>query len=504
MSVNKFDVVVVGGGNTACCAALAAHEAGARVAVIEAAPKNERGGNSRFSGTAFRFPHGGKSHLEPLLCPSGKELAKQCTMGPYTAEQYTKDMLDKSHGKHDTREMETIIEKGYDTIAWMARHGVPWMLPLNKFLSSHVTRSKIVSLDPGTSLVVENSGVGLMDAMWAAVERTSVQVFYETPAHDLIIDGERVSGVRARCSDGYVDFHGVVILACGGFEANPRMRRQYLGPGTDLMIVRGTRFNTGQMLERALAAGAKAQGHWGGYHSAPQDIDAPAMGDLELLDSMSRYSFPYGITVNVEGRRFINEGEGEITMIYAKVGAAIGQQTRALAFQIFDQKTLHLLEPRYSTAKKSRMEANSLEELARQMSVNVAEFVKTVKEFNAATQIGATFDEHKKDGLCTKEGFPLPKSNWAQAIDAPPYVAYAVTNGITFTFGGIKADTTNGKVLTNEDNAIKGLYAAGEITGGFHFGYAAGASLIRSSVIARIAGGLAAAECQPSSKAAHL
>lgn len=249
-TINKYDIIVVGGGNTALCAALTAHDHGAKVALIEAAPKAERGGNSRFSGTAWRFVHNGKESLLPLLDTEGLKEAEKCSMGPYTAEDFTKDMLEKSGARHDRGEIERIVEHGFETMMWLKEKGVPFKLPLN-FWVSHEGKKGVQELAPGVPVVTRDYGRGLTDAMWSAAEKSSIDVFYSTPAHDLILDGDRVLGVRARTSDGYLNFHGKVILACGGFEANPRMRRQYLGQGTEMAIVRGTRFNTGTMLEAA-------------------------------------------------------------------------------------------------------------------------------------------------------------------------------------------------------------------------------------------------------------
>jgi hypothetical protein len=154
----QFDVIVVGGGNTACCAALAAFEAGARVAILEAAPRHERGGNSRFAGTAWRFPHNGKKHLEPLLTQSSLGDLDRCTMGSYTAEQFTQDMLKKSGGRHDRDEIATIVKHGYDTTKWMARHGVPFILPLNMWVQRE--SSEVVALNPGVPVINQNNGRG--------------------------------------------------------------------------------------------------------------------------------------------------------------------------------------------------------------------------------------------------------------------------------------------------------------------------------------------------------
>ncbi|OQU95874.1 FAD binding domain-containing protein [Cladophialophora immunda] len=383
MGKHHFDVVVVGGGNTACCAALSAYEAGANVAMLEAAPKDKRGGNSRFAGTAWRFPHDGKEHLRPLLCADSLGDMDRCTMGPYTNEEFTRDMLKKSGGRHDRDEIRSIIEHGYDTVKWMADHGVPFVIPLNFWVTREGLTDEKVELSPGVPVVNRGFGRGLTDAMWQAVERTPIKVFYDSSGHDLISAGDQVLGIRARQVDGFVDFYGKVILACGGFEANPRMRRQYLGEGLELSVVRGTSFNTGVMLERAVEAGAQAQGHWGGYHCAPLDVNTPAVGDFNVLDAWERYSFPYSVMVNSAGERFVDEGEDEPSLAYSKMGAAIVKQPGGKAFQIFDQKVIHLLEPRYKS-HATPICADSIEELADKLGLDRAALLNTIHEFNAA------------------------------------------------------------------------------------------------------------------------
>jgi len=159
--------------------------------------------------------------------------------------------------------------------------------------------------------------------------------FYGHPVIDLLINGDTVSGVRVRLRDSFLDFKGQVVLACGGFEASPRLRRQFLGEGWDLVVVRGTRFNTGRMMEKAITLGAGDTGHWGGCHATPQDLKAPKVGDLRVTDKMSRYSYPYSVMVNLEGKRFLDEGETHFGLTYAKTGGAIGRQPGATAFQIF-------------------------------------------------------------------------------------------------------------------------------------------------------------------------
>ena len=481
-----FDVIVVGGGNAAMVAALSAHEAGASVALFEAAPKEERGGNSRFAGAIFRFPHPGYDAVKPLLCETAIQDSDthRCVMKPYTAEDFTGDMMRTSAGRADLDQVQVVIREGYDTCKWMQDQGVQWQLTLHKFFDTSVIKGTI-DLRPGSPIMALHEGVGLTDDLWKAVEKTNIAVFYNSPAHELIMVGDTVLGVRIRASDAFTDFHGQVILGCGGFEANPRLRRQYLGPGWDLVVVRGTRFNTGLMLEKAINAGAQATGNWGGAHASPQDLKAPRVGDLRVTDKMSRYSYPYALMVNLEGQRFMDEGEDLFSYTYAKTGAAVGKQTGSTAYQVFDQKTVHLLEPRYATG--TPLKSETLEDLARQMNVPVSAFTTTVREFNDHTQPG-DFDPFHKDGLSTKQGLAIPKSNWAVPLDAPPYVAYGVTCGITFTYGGLKTDTM-ARVLNNEGNPMPGLYAVGEMSGGFFYhNYPGGAGLTKGAVFGRIAG----------------
>ena len=488
----KFDVIVVGGGNAAMVAALSAREAGASVALLEAAPKDERGGNSRFAGAIFRFPHPGYDTVKPLLCETAIKDpdTHRCIMKPYTAEDFTRDMLRTSAGRCDLEQVDVVTKEGYNTCKWMQNQGVQWTLTLHKFFDTSVIKGTI-DLRPGSPIMALHEGVGLTDDLWKAVEKTKITVFYSTPAHELIIAGDTVSGVRTRGLNTFTDLHGQVVLACGGFEANPRLRRQYLGPGWDLVVVRGTRFNTGLMLEKAISAGAQATGNWGGAHASPQDLKAPRVGDLRVTDKMSRYSYPYALMVNLEGHRFMDEGEDLFSYTYAKTGTAIGKQTSSTAYQVFDQKTIHLLEPRYSTG--TPLKSDTLKGLAKQMGIDESAFAATIGQFNAHTQPG-DFDPFHKDGLSTKEGLAIPKSNWAIPLDTPPYVAYGVTCGITFTYGGLKTDTT-ARVLNNEGNPMPGLYAVGEISGGFFYhNYPGGAGLTKGAVFGRIAGQDAAAQ----------
>ena len=227
-------------------------------------------------------------------------------------------------------------------------------------------------------------------------------------------------------------------------------------------------------------------GHWGGAHASPLDAHAPDVGELSLTDRMSRYSYPYCLLVDRDGERFVDEGEDEVWLTYAKTGWAIRAQQGARGWQIFDQRTVHLLEPRYATGIP--VEADTLDDLAAKLGISAEGLKRTVADFNAACGSSDGFDPFHKDGLRTAAPGQPVKSNWAQPIDRPPYVAYAVTCGITFTYGGLRIDH-HARVHDTVGRPMGGLYATGEIAGGFFFhNYAAGSGLMRGATFGRIAG----------------
>jgi tricarballylate dehydrogenase len=489
--MTPVDVVVVGAGNAALVAALAAHEAGARVLVLEAASRGERGGNSRFSGGIFRIAHHGLDDLLPLLANKERHDLSRVSVAPYPREQYREDLVATSGNLSDGVLIGELVDRSYATVDWMAKRGVAWELAVGKLVDpSKLGPDEAYVLPPGGALRAVHEGIGLVECLFRAIEGAGIEIWYDAPAQSLLTTGSTIEGVRVRRRDKTSDVRGKVVLASGGFEANPEMRRRYLGGGWDLVKVRGTRFNMGTMLRQALEIGAQPAGHWGGCHASPVDADAPAVGDLAITDKTSRYSYPYGILVNVEGDRFIDEGENHVWLTYAKTGAAIRAQPRARAFQLFDQKTLHLLEPRYVTA--TPVEAGTIRELADRLGIPARKLEQTVAAYNASVPDGE-FDPFRLDGLATDDTLSPPKSNWAVPLDEPPFVAYAVTCGITFTYGGLKIDE-RAQVLDTEGVPMPGLFATGEITGGFFFhNYPAGSGLMRGAVFGRIAGASAAA-----------
>lgn len=285
-----------------------------------------------------------------------------------------------------------------------------------------------------------------------------------------------------------------VILAAGGFEANGEWRARYLGPGWELAKVRGTRFNTGDGIRMALDIGAMPTGNWSGCHSVGWDRHAPEFGDLAVGDNFQKHSYPFGIMLNANGERFVDEGADVFSYTYAKYGRVVLSQPGQFAWQVFDRKAQPFLRDEYRFKGMTRVRADTLEELVRKLDdVNPARALETIKAYNAATPgPEVRFDPNVKDGRKTT-GLAIPKSNWANPIDEPPFEAYGVTCGITFTFGGVKIDT-NARVHDTDGLAIPGLYAAGEMVGGlYYFGYPSGSGLMSGAVIGRIAGQSAAA-----------
>ncbi|HEY7904055.1 MAG TPA: FAD-dependent tricarballylate dehydrogenase TcuA, partial [Casimicrobiaceae bacterium] len=333
------------------------------------------------------------------------------------------------------------------------------------------------------------------DELFALAVRAGVDVRYGCRARGLRTDASgRVTGVVVHGDRGAEEIAGsAVVLACGGFEANGEMRARYLGPGWELARVRGTRFNMGEGIRMALDAGAMPFGHWSGCHAVAWDLNAPPFGNRAIGDLYQKHSYPFGIVVNALGERFVDEGADFRNYTYARYGREILRQPQRVAYQIFDAKAAPLLRDEYRIAQVTKAEAADIATLAEQLGIDVAALVHTVDAYNAGVQPGA-FDPARLDGKRTL-GVTPSKSNWAQKIDTPPFVAYAVTCGITFTFGGLRVDTS-ARVLDNEERPIAGLYAAGELVGGlFYFNYAGGSGLMAGAVFGRLAGDTAAREC---------
>ena len=476
---------MVGAGNAAMAAAVAAREQGAQVVVLEKAPKSQRGGNSALT-VHMRFTYRGIKDLLPLLSDVGEEEKQSLTerVGDYTESDYYDDIMAVTDGQSDPALAGILVSESYGTVGWMRSYGHAW-------IPSHEspTSANVVSFDGG--------GFAMQERWFKAAEQLGVPVHYDTEAVELLRDRSgAVTGVMARTGERDVRYNSrAVILACGSFESSPEMRAEYLGDGWDNVKLRGVPFNTGDGLNMALDLGAQRYGSWSTCHASPQDSNRPAYdlpGPGVSGVYWSRYSYPFGITVNIDGRRFVDEGETWRGLTYAKTGRAILSQPRGIAFQVFDaeQRRKGLIRG-YEDATVYK--ANTLEELARDLEIrDVKSFLETVRQFNDSIQ-GGEFHPFSLDGKAAP-GLTPPKSNWALPIATPPFEAYPTICGMTFTYGGLKI-TPSAEVLHESDRVIPGLYAAGEMVGGlWHDNYPSGGGMMAGAVFGRIAGTKAAQE----------
>lgn len=481
------DVVVVGGGNAGLVAAIEATNLGASVLLLEKGPREDRGGNSRLSGGVFRVAYDrGMKDLEPLLEKSLLPAPiEKIDIEPYTRDDVYGDVVRLTEGLADKKWIEDIVNASLPTAAWMKEQGVKWELDRDQV----TPRGDGVFMIAGATIRTLNDGEGLVEALYGTVEAKGIPVLYETAAQSLIVNADaEVCGVLAKSREGMIQVNAKsVILACAGYEANPEMRRRYLGEGWDLAKLRGTRYNTGDGLRMAFEIGAQAYGHWGGCHASVVSEDSPQV-EAERVGPI-RYSYLYSIMVNVNGERFVDEGENFISYTYAKMGKQIASQPGGLAFQIFDAKVIPFLISEYQDA--IRVESDTLEELASEAGIDVEGFINTVKQFNEAIIEDKPFVRGIRDGRRTY-GLKPDKMNWAQKIDTPPFLAYAVVRGMTFAYGGLRVSEKT-QVLDTTDRPIEGLYAVGELPGGFYYhNYVAGAGLVKGAVTGRIAGAHAA------------
>src|SRR6266487_291490 len=422
MAKSEADVIVVGAGNAAFCAALAAQEQGASVLMLEAAPEDESGGNSRFTAGSVRVVYNGVDDIKALVPDLTEQEIATTDFGTYTKEQFFDDMARVTQNRADPDLVELLVTRSFDTFCWMRETGVRF----------------------------RHEGVE--------------------------------SELRSKS----------VVLACGGFESNSEWRTRYLGPGWDLAKVRGTRFNTGDGIRMAMDIGASPCGNWSGCHAVQWEMNAPEFGDLAVGDQFQKHSYPFAILVNATGRRFVDEGADFRNYTYAKYGRVVLEQPGQFAWQIFDQKVKHLQRDEYKIRQITKVVANTIEDFAHKLEgVNAEQFLKSIAEYNKAVRTDIAFNPNVKDGRRT-EGLPVNKSNWANTIDQPPFEGYAVTCGVTFTFGGLRI-TNDAEVLNTDYQPIRGLYAAGELVGGlFYFNYPGGSGLTSGAVFGRIAGTAAA------------
>lgn len=490
--MSTYDVIVVGAGNAALAAAVSAKENGAeRVVVVEKAPREMRGGNTHWSGGVLRFAFDDPREIGELL-PDVEEQFENFYEGvsPYTQDDFHGDLMRVTSGRTDPVLSKLLVSSSFDTVKWMKKVGGIKMEPA--ITLSAVKKGNVMVWARGLVVRAEHEGVGLSRSWFSTAERLGIEIRYGAAATELLVgDDGRVSGVKVRDDDGISVLNArSVVLGCGGFEANVQMRTQHIGPLVGAAKVRGTPHNQGDGLRMAMNIGAMPWGQWSGCHATPISADWGEFAPRELTDRSNRLSYVYGVMLNRKGRRFVDEGEDGALFTYAKFGRAILAEPGAKAWQIFDSRVVHLLEPRYQTSRP--ITANTLEGLIEQLDFDDKEqALKTVEEYNSCARDIDGFDPTKKDGHASK-GLALEKTNWALRIAKPPFYAYSATGGITFTFGGLKVDQS-AQVIGTDWRPIKGLFCCGEMVGGlFYDNYPAGTGLVSGATFGRIAGRSAA------------
>lgn len=486
------DIIVLGSGNAALCAAIAVLEKGADVLIIEKADEELAGGNSKYTAGAMRFVYNSNEDLVPLLkCPEDPRLPKT-DFGSYTADKFRSDLLGFNEGRELSAEQNILIDHSYDTMLWLAENGIKFEPIYER--QSFEKDGRFVFWG-GLTLAADGEGIGLVEAELGVFKAKGGRIRYSCAGVELITQNHEVIGIRVEDENGVQDelFARAIILGSGGFEANPELRKKYIGPDWDKAKVRGTPHNTGQGLKMALELGASEYGFYQGCHATPMDLHMKNYGNLDIphfeRKNYRKICYFLGIMLNANGERFVDEGIDFRNYTYAQFGRAIIEQPGHFAWQVFDAKVDELLYGEYTFHDAHYVQADTIEELVDKLAGidNKQAARDTIDSFNKAVDQTVPFDPTIKDGRGTS-GLELAKSNWAQTFEKPPYKAYPVTCGITFTYGGLNVNE-DGCVLTENGKVITGLYACGELVGGVFFnGYPGGSGLTSGAVFGRRAG----------------
>ena len=457
-----YDVVVIGGGNAALCAALSARERGVSVLVLESAPRDYRGGNSR--------------HTRNLRCMH--EQPTPYLSDAYREDEFFDDLRRVSGDGIDEPLARRAIRESATCGAWMGVRGVRFQSSLRGTL--HLGR---------TNLFFLGGGKALLNAYYARAQQLGVDVAYDAEVVGLGLERSLCRSVEVR-AEGYVQSvaAGAVVVASGGFEANLEWLREVWGDAVDGFVIRGTPYNRGTVLRLLLDAGVEPVGDAAACHAVAVDARAPKFdgGIVTRLDCI-----PFGIVVNVHGQRIGDEGEDFWPKRYAEWGSLVARQPNQAAFVIIDAKVVGAFMP----SMYPPIVAGSIDELAGQLQLPADALRDTVAAFNDAVRPGAI--NHATLDDCRTSGLTPEKSHWAQRLDTPPYWAYPLRPGITFTYLGVRVDV-QARVVFARGVPARNVFAAGEVMAGniLRRGYLAGFGMTIGTVFGRIAGRGAAAHAR--------
>lgn len=451
---NQYDVIVVGGGNAGLCAAISAAESGAKVLILEHAPREMRGGNSRHTRNMRAM------HQSPTA-----ELVET-----YPEHEYWQDLLRVTAGKTNEQLARMTIRGTEDAMRWVRSQGVHYQPPFKGTLN--LSRTNVFFFGGGKSL---------LNGFYRAAARLGVVVRYDTEVTDLTLESEHVRAIHTRHDGAANTFRAhAIVVACGGFQANIDWLSEYWGDAARNFLIRGTPYAQGRILRNLLDQGVAPVGDPTQCHAVAIDARAPRFdgGIVTRLDCV-----PFGIVVNRRAERFYDEGEDVWPKRYAIWGRLVAQQPGQIAYAIVDGKSERLYMPSVFPA----LEADSIDSLADLLELDKMQLAETIGRFNAAAGHG-TFASETLDG-CHTDGVTPAKTNWARPIDTPPYLAYPLRPGITFTYLGVKVDE-RARVILEGGKSVSNLFAAGEIMAGniLGQGYLAGFGMAIGTVFGRIAG----------------
>lgn len=481
MTGHEYDVLVVGGGVAGLSAACSAAEHGARVALLDRATEAESGGNTRYTEAFLRMRSLEETAdgLEDTLVDDFMGHPDPSVVSDAARPADRRSPLYRAHHVVDPDYVAELGAEAPATLAWMGGHGMRFEFLPTPFLTTSTTRMAPVG-----------GGLAIVETMGKAARGLGVEFHFETTARSLLTGPGGVEGVRARTSAGPADFRGRVVLASGGYQGNAELMARYHGERalTTRPVARGGHYNKGEGLEMALAVGAATAGNFSLFHAEPVD---PRSGEPEA----AIFCFPYGILVNADGERFVDEARGPIDAWYERTTRDIQAQAGGVAWVVLDQQALAVPNIRSGIrTDQPPVRGATIRELAAGMGVPADRLEATVAAYDAACPDGA-FDHRAPDGLATR-GLVPPKSNWARPLSEGPYEAYPIMAANVFTFGGLKT-TPAAEVVDRDGAVIPGLWSAGELTGLYYSDYTGSTSVLRGATFGRIAGREAAGRAVP-------